>query len=503
MRVQKIIKLAEVYRRNIRKEICAMKLTSNLVKNRQAFMERFDNNKDYVVKDFMCCNISATVIYLRGLINAMQLTEFVILPMQRCSKLPKKNVEEHIKNNIITYPELSENNYVLSIANLITQGQACLLLDGYDKAIMIPVDQVPERGVAEPPTSAVMYGPRAGFTENIKTNISSIRRILKTPRLISTKVDIGRLTKTHVQVMYLDNVADMDIVNKIINRLKLINIDGIIDAYYIAQFLEERPHSMFKQVGVSEKPDVVCAKMLEGRIAILVDGSPIVMTLPFILIEDMQSPDDYYSQPMRVTFTRVIRIISIMLTIFMPALYIAFELYHYKAIPLRFLVTILNATQGLPFNAFIEILIVIILFEVLYEASLRMPKYLGLAMSVVGALILGDTAVKAGIISPPTVMIVAVSGIAIYTIPDQAAQLSLLRFFMVIAGGFLGFYGIMLVSVFVLLYLSDFDNYGAPYLAPLAPKIVQDRKDLIFKTDIIDNKLRPFSIPNKNRKRAR
>ena len=180
---------------------------------------------------------------------------------------------------------------------------------------------------------------------------------------------------------------------------------------------------MFKQIGNSEKPDIVCAKLLEGRVAILVDGSPMVLTVPFLYIEDIQSSDDYYSDNTRASFVRWVRMISIVISILTPALYIAIILHHYKAIPLKFLITIINTTKGLPLTPFAEILFVLLLFEILYEASLRMPKYLGMALSIVGALILGDTAVKAGLISPPAVMIVAISGLSIYCIPDQAPQL--------------------------------------------------------------------------------
>ena len=243
--------------------------------------------------------------------------------------------------------------------------------------------------------------------------------------------------------------------------------------------------------------------MLEGRVAILVDGSPLVLTVPFILLEDFQASDDYYSNSAHASFVRCIRIISFFVTILLPGMYIAIQLNHYKALPLKFLVTIVNSTQGLPLSPFAEIIFVLILFEILYEASLRMPEYLGIALSVVGALILGDTAVKAGIISPPAVMIVALSGITLYTIPDQAQQLSLLRFIFTMAGGLLGFYGLVLMAVFFVIYLNDFDSYGSPYLAPISPYISSDAKDSIFKKPLPDMIMRPRTIPNVNHRRIK
>ena len=270
----------------------------------------------------------------------------------------------------------------------------------------------------------------------------------------------------------------------------------------MSSYLEEHKHSMFKQIGNNEKPDITASKLLEGRIAIIVDGSPMVLTVPFVYLEDLQSGDDYYNNNARASFVRWIRIISIFVSILTPGLYIAIVLHHYKAIPLKFLITIVNTTKGLPLTPFAEILFVLLLFEILYEASLRMPKYLGLALSIVGALILGDTAVQAGLISPPAVMIVAISGLTIYCIPDQAPQLYILRMLYTFAGGMLGFFGIICLTIFLISYLSDFDNYGSPYFAPLSPYIKNDNKDFLYKADIVDMNTRPLSIKN-NRKNIR
>ena len=284
-------------------------------------------------------------------------------------------------------------------------------------------------------------------------------------------------------------------------KIKKIDIDGVIDSFYISSFLEEHPESFFKQIGNAEKPDIVCAKLLEGRLAIVVDGSPMVLTLPYMLFEDFQKSGDYYNSSLRATMLRWLRLFSLVITVALPGMYVAVQLYHYKVFPLTFLITIVNSTQGIPLSPFAEILFVLILFEILYEASLRMPKYLGMAMSIVGALILGDTAVQAGIISPPAVMIVALSGITLYTLPEQVSVLSILRLAYTVAGGILGFYGIIIFTLYFIVYFNDFDNYGVPYLAPFAPKVKSDYKDALIKSSILDMKTRPKSIKTKNRRR--
>lgn len=481
-----------------------MHISSKIETNKKIIKKIFKNSAEIVFKDFLIANkLPAVLVYTKTVTDVFKLSEFVLLPCTKLKKLPNQNVLEHIKNNVILMPEIEEKSLSLEIAEELARGKALLFVEGFDTALILFADKYYERALSEPPTSAVIKGPRKGFNENVKTNLAITRKIITSPTMHSTKIVLGKVTKTEVHVVYLTDIANQEIVNKITDKIKLINIDGIIDSYYIAQYLEERPKSMFKQVGSTEKPDVVAAKLLEGRVAVFVDGSPIVLTLPFVLIEDFQSPDDYYNQQYRVIAIRILRFISVFLTISLPAIYISIQLFHYRAVPLRFIVTIMNSTQGLPFTPFTEILVIIVLFEILYEASLRMPKYLGLALSIVGALILGDTAVKAGLISPPAVMVVAVSGITIYTIPEQSAQLSMLRLFFTIAGGLLGFYGLILLAVFIVTYLSDFDNYGAPYLSPLTPKIKHDMQDAVFKTDIRNRSMRPKAIPNKNSKRAR
>jgi spore germination protein KA len=358
-----------------------------------------------------------------------------------------------------------------------------------------------KRNITEPPTSAVLEGPREGFVESVDDNLCLIKKRLLTSDLKVINLIIGKYTKTKVSVMYLSSVANADIVKKITSKLKQIIIDGILDSYYLVEFLEERPNSIFKQVGRTEKPDILVSKLLEGRVAILCDGSPIALTLPFLLIEDLHSPDDYYQKNFRVSFVRVVRLIGVFLAVLLPGFYLAIELYHYKIIPLNLLVTLSNATANLPFGPLLEMLFIIILFEILYEANSRMPRSLGNALSIVGALILGDTAVKAGLISPPAVMIVALSGITIYTVPNQAGQLSLLRLAFTLAGAMLSLFGIVLLGVFLVFYLTNFNSYGTPYLAPFAPNIANDKKDAVFKASLLKMKKRPLAIQGKNKVR--
>lgn len=469
-------------------------MLKELDKNIESIKTKLGNSDELVCKEITCGKTRCAIFYMLGLSDTQSLSYFVISPLMDYSK----NIQDlkTLEREVLTLSETTEEFDEQNIISNILKGKGVLFVDGIDKCLVLSIDKYKERAIDEPPTSSVIKGPRSGFVENLKTNLSELRKILATKELRTINLKIGKHTNTMVSIVYINTIADKNIVDSVKKKIEAINIDGILDSNYVASFLEERPNSMFKQIGYSEKPDVISAKLLEGRVAIIVDGSPMVLTVPFIYVEDLQSGDDYYSNNVRAGFVRWIRIFSIFISILVPGLYIAMIMHHYKAIPLKFLITIVNTTKGLPLTPFAEILFVLILFEILYEASLRMPKYLGLALSIVGALILGDTAVKAGLISPPAVMIVAISGLTIYCIPDEAPQLYLLRMLFTLAGAMLGFFGITALMIFIMTYLCDFDSYGSAYFAPLAPFVDKDIKDAFYKADITNIKYRPKSIKN-------
>lgn len=461
----------------------------------------FKNNKDLIVRQITMNNNKMFLIFLDTIVNVEEINLNIITPMHNY-KLKKELSLEVIKNEAtsLSNVELIQEK---DIPNKILKGFAVLLIENDNRGLGFNVFSFEGRSIEEPPTSTVITGPREGFNESIKTNISLIRKRIVSTELKIEDMSVGRRTQTAIKILYFDDLVDKRVVNEVKEKLSQIDIDGVLDSYYIGTLLENKPNSIFRQVGTCEKPDIACSKILEGRVVVLVDGSPIALTVPFVLFEDLQSSNDYYSEPHRATTLRVLRLIALFLSIYLPGMYIAMQLYHYKVLPLKFLVTIVNSTQNLPLNPFLEIFFIIILFEILFEASIRMPKYLGIAVSIVGALILGDTAVKAGLVSPPGVMIVAISAITIYIIPNQSSQISLLRFIFSFLGGVLGSHGIILGSMFLFAYLSNFDSYHAPYLAPFAPYIKNDQKDGFTKDNIVAMTTRPESIFVKDKVRQK
>ncbi|MDR0462470.1 MAG: spore germination protein [Christensenellaceae bacterium] len=361
--------------------------------------------------------------------------------------------------------------------------------------------EMPKRAISEPPTQSVVKGPREGFIENIDVNLQLVIKRIKSDKLKLEHTTVGRYTQTKVTVAYLSDVADKTIAEKVLARIKNIDIDGIIDSYYVLQFLQDKKSYLFRSVGGDEKPDVTAAKLLEGRIAIFVDGSPIVLSVPYILFEDIQNSDDYYTNAAGVSLRRFIRIVGAVVSILLPGIYIAMQLYHYSIVPLNTLITLSGSVTNTPFSPLVEVLFVLILFEILYEAALRMPRHLGTATSLIGALILGETAVKAGLISSPAVLVAALSGIMMYIIPNLAPQISLLRFFFCILGGIMGLYGLVIGSIILVVYMCGLDSYGAPLLAPYAPLVKSDLKDGIIKKETRAMTTRPksFNVPNRKR----
>lgn len=372
-----------------------------------------------------------------------------------------------------------------------------------EEFISLPCQGYKMRAVAEPPTSAVQKGPREGFTEDITTNLSLIRRRIKHSDLVLEESAVGRYTNTKIVLAYISSISQKKVINEIKKQLSKIDIDGVIDSFYIESLISPKRSLLFKQVGNTEKPDVAVAKLLEGRVAIIVDGSPIVLTVPYIFLEDMQSGDDYYGQPMHASFIRFLRMLGIIISIMLPGVYVALQSFHYGILPIDFLISIQTSIEGLSYPPLIEILVVLFLFEILNEASIRMPKYSGMALSIVGALVLGDTAVQAGLISPPAVIMVAISGITMFTVPSQIYVASILRFLFTIIGGVTGFYGLLTGFLFLTSYLMTFDAFGASYFAPYAPNIRRDKKDGIFKSQLKSFITRPESIPNTNKVRQK
>ncbi|MBR2433574.1 MAG: spore germination protein [Clostridia bacterium] len=468
--------------------------------NIEFLKQKLHNNFDVVDKSFTAAGQKFAILYIKSLVDSKLLTDGILSPIQSITT-PVKNLAD-VQNNVVRLGDMTIEKNFEKILNGILNGRVALFLEDEAAGLLIDIQTVKARSPAEPPTSAVIYGPRMGFTESIEDNISMLRKRLPTPNLVVQNFEVGKHTKTKVLICHLDGIASKKTVNAICKKIKGINIDGVLDSNYIMSYFQDKS-TIFKRAGLAEKPDIVTAKMLEGRVAILVDGSPIALTLPFMIFEDLQNSNDYYTNSIYSSFLRFVRLLGLFVAVILPGLYLALRLYHFKVLPFRFLITISNTTEGLPFTPFVEMLFILLLFQILYEVSLRLPQYLGLATSIVGALILGQTGVSAGLISPPGVVIIAMSIIAVYTVTDQIAQLTVLRILFLIVGGTVGMLGIVGLVLYFVLKLATLDQFGTSYLAPYAPRKKSDLKDGLFTKPIYKMTNRPQSIRGTNKTRQK
>ena len=473
-----------------------MKLSGNLKKDVCALKTILDSD-DMIYFDFYIGEVPAAVVYVDSVSDREMLGKQVLRPLSNYSGAltPEKLAAATEVANVKTGTDTA------ALVSDVLSGDPAFLVDGVKGYFSCDLKKYEVRAVAEPPLQTVIKGPREGFNECIKTNLSLLRRRIKSEKLKVKNLTVGSISKTSVSVVYIEDLADETLVKNLCESISEIEIDSLPDSSYIAKLLTSHGASIFKQTNTAEKPDVVTARLTEGRIAVIVDGSPIVLTLPYLLIEDFQSPEDYYGTTTRAMLTRWVRVVAVVVSVLLPAIYVASQLFHLQFIPLNFLLTIINSIKGIPMSPSFEMFFTLIIFEILNEASIRMPKYAGMALSVVGALVLGETAVHAGIVSSPAILIMSLSAISLYTVPELVETLSVVRIVLLIFAGAAGGYGIVLAMDFIIVYLCGLENFGVPILAPMAPLVPGDLKDTLYIGYLREMEFRPNVFRPKNKRR--
>ena len=456
----------------------------------------YNGEDDFRIRE-LNCGIALKIACLDPMCDDAKVSSFVLQPLAYVSDA--RSLAD-VETRLAVGTGVNKPANFFDVVSDLTNGYT-LIFDDKDGCISVDTRTAIGRAVAEPPTSMVMRGPREGFVEDVKVNITLIRKRLKTPNLKVINLSVGKFTNTSVAVCYVDGIAQKKIVDDIVQRLEAISIDGVLDSSYLARYLDVNKTLLFRRVGSTEKPDIAVGKMLEGRVAVVVDGSPMVLTLPYLFVEDMQSPGDYYENSTMTTLSRVLRFVSVIASVLLPALYVCLQVYNYQIIPVRFLITIMNASEAIPFSPLTEMILVLIIFDILREANLRMPSAVGISLSLVGAIVLGDAAVQAGLLGAPAVMIGALSGIGLFTFPDNTLILSLLRLVVTFIGGVMGLLGVILSTLILIIYLASMQAYKTPFLAPFTPDIPGDRQDAIAQIPVPRMKKRPRSIPNDNEER--
>lgn len=400
------------------------------------------------------------------------------------NKLPANNIKIIKKDEIISY---------------VNKGFVVCLTG--DMIFAIEEKQKLERGITTIESELSLNGPKDSFSESFNTNLGLIRRRIKSEDLWWDEVTLGKSTETKVGILYMNNIVDKDLVEKVKARLNLIDIDGIIDSSYLKDNLENN-NSFFPTISSTERPDKVAMSLLEGKVAIIVDMSSYVLILPNFFIDFFHTVDDYYQKSINVTFIRCIRILAFFIAIFIPAYYIAVTTYNQNSIFLSLLLLLKAQRTAVPFPAIVEALFMIISFEILRESDLRMSSTTGSAISILGGLILGDAAVSAGIMSPIMIIVIAISSIAgfVFTSIELVNAIRLYRIIFLLLATFLGVYGIYLGAIYILYKLITLTSFDKPYLAPFSPFIKNEMNDAIYKRDNKGEKTRnPLLTNNKKR----
>jgi len=361
-------------------------------------------------------------------------------------------------------------------------GHPVLLIEGKDEGFSFGLDQWDKRQPDEPQNEIVIQGPREGFTETLTTNLSMLRRRIRSPQLKMRGMDIGTYTQTRVITAYIEGIADSRIVQQVTDRLQDIKIDGVLDAGYLEEFISN-PKSPFPQVLTTERADVVTANLLEGRIAILVNGSPTSLIVPVTLASLLQSPEDYYTRGIFSTIVRWLRYTLFLVSLLLPSFYIALITFHQEMVPSDLMFRFVSSREAIPYPSLIEALPLEIALEALREAGLRLPKAVGPAITIVGALVIGEAAVSAGLVSQPLVIVVAITAIASFVIPRYFLGFPqrMLRFPLMFASATLGILGFVLSVLVILMHLSNLNSFGVPYLSPLSPAKTGEWKDIFIR----------------------
>jgi spore germination protein KA len=410
---------------------------------------------------------------------------------------------EYLKNHALSIGDIQETDLMDAVIGHILAGDTAMFVDGQDKALILSVRGWENRPVEEPDGEIVIRGPRVGFTETLRTNMALLRRRIRTPALAFESFRLGRATHTEVLLAYIQGLAPENLVKEVRRRLDAVDVDGVLESNYIEEFIEDNPFSPFPQIEHTERPDKVSAALLEGRVAILTDGTPFALLVPTLFVQFLQASDDYYERFFIATFARLVRILAMAAALLLPGLYVAITTFHQEMLPSQLVFSIAAQREGVPFPAVVEVFILEFTFEVLREAGLRLPGRLGQALSIVGAIVLGQAAVQAGIVSPALVIVVALTGLATFAVPSFAmtVALRLLRFLLIAAGASMGLFGIMVTLMVVMTHLAALKSFGTPYLAPISPFSLGDMKDVAVRVPLWAMTRRPQSLGSANRTR--
>lgn len=450
----------------------------DLGQNKLVLSTVFKGSVDATFKDFIMGasrSIRGFAFYIAGLVDEDMLAQHVLHSLLKSNDWILTNnmsstvsVLDVASERIISFGKVEKAENFQDIVQAIINGCAAIFLDGCDSALTIDLEKRASRSISTPPTEASVFGPHQSFVEDVKTNIALLRNIVRTPRLIVEKYNPHHGIKTPIYLLYLRGVANLTVLELLHKRLDAMKMDLILDTTSIKELISDKQSFPFNTIGITERPDKAAAKLMEGKIAILADGSPLAITVPYLFIEEFHNAEDYYAPAFFASFSRLVRIISFIITIFIVPLYVAIATFHQEMFPLTLLITAAASREGIPFPTFLEAMLMTFVFDILREAGIRAPRQVGQTTSFIGALIIGTAAVEAGIVSAPMVIIIALTGITAIMNYPMKNIIIFFRSILLIFSACFGFLGIEMVSIVILIRLCSIHSFGIPYLSPMA-----------------------------------
>lgn len=451
-------------------------ISEQLQGNLQKIKTALHSSADLIVRDFTIGikgNLRAALVFIDGLTDKRQIEWSILQPLMAPPEviisMPADQLLPQIMAKLISVGEIKAQDDLSRTIESVLAGNTALLIDGITSAVIISTPGWEKRSITEPEAEVNIRGPKEGFIETLRSNTAMLRRKIGHPDLTFIPMTIGQRSKTDICIAYLKGIAPDPLITEIQHRLNRIKTDIVVGSGSIEQFIEDHPLSLFSTVGHTERPDVVAAKLAEGRAAIFIDGTPYVLTMPFLFVENFQYPDDYNFHFIFATLIRWIRYIAFGISFLSPAAYVALTSFHQELLPTPLLITMAAATEGSPFPRVVEVIGMGLIFELIREGGIRLPRPIGQAISIVGALVIGQAAVQAGLVAAPTVVVIASTAVTTFIFPTLVDETTPLRILLVVITGLLGAFGLITALLVILIHLAAIRSFGVPYLAPLSP----------------------------------
>ena len=458
-------------------------LDTALGKNIQAIKNAFGKSFDLLIRRIIIEGVQCAVFSMDGMCNEQRISDCILQPVTDLSfrKTSTADLYEQIEKLMYTGTDIKHLQFLEENIQSIISGNLVLIADGFSHSLSFGAQGFSSKGIGEPQSEQNERGSTEAFTDNFKDNATLMRRRLKTPSLTMEQQTLGESSNTSILLCYMSDRVSEELLNSVKERLKKVRLDTVLGSGYIRPFLDSTRKSLFTDTGVTERPDVLSAMLCEGRIGIIVDGTPYAVIVPYLFSDYFHTPDDYLSRPYYAFFMRLLRFTSFLIATTLPGFFVAICIFHPEIIPSDIMLDIASAESKTPFPLMLEALIIHLIYEIVREAGLRMPKSIGHAVSIVGALVIGDAAVTAGLIAAPMLIVVALTAITSSVISKLHEPIAILRFAFIIVGGISGIYGVTLGAGLMLVDLCSSRPYKIPLSAPFSPFNFSAQRDTLFR----------------------